>query len=373
MSSYLTFDPDNTKAEITLFGGLGVEVDGHSLAEAISYAGEEVGEITLLINSNGGSISHGLSVVAAIQHTSARVEGKVVGIAASMAAIIAMACDKTSVVDFGRIMIHDPSFSGSQRMNKKALRAIEATASQISQIICAKSGMSDQKARKAMKEETWYTAQEALQEGLVDEVVTTKKKEAFLEASVDEIYNQATQHTPDMSKIIQLAALAAMFDGITNEATPEEATAFLEGLKNDLAAKDTTIANLKSQLSGALKKDDADALKNKVKELETFKAEQLVNKAIEMGKIDASKKEDMVNTAKADLEGFENLLSGIPAKSQNITSQLKPGQGESRKDWTFDDWQKKDPKGLENLQKESPEEFERLVNEYLDPAYRIEA
>jgi len=365
ISSRLTFNADNTKAEITLFGTLGAEKDGHSVADAIAFAGEEVGEIEVRINSLGGSVAHGLSVVAAIQNTPATVTGKVVGVAASMAAVVALSCDRVQIVDFGRIMIHDPHTGKEKRMSKKMLNAIEATASQIAQIISNKSGMSEEGARKVMKKETWYNAQEALQDGLVDEVVTTKKKE-LLTASVEEILNMSTQNTNDMKNVIALATMAAMFEGLSNEATEEEAKSFLEGLKNDLSQKDTTIADLQAKVDKAPSQETLDSLQAQVDELVNYKAEKMVDEAVDLGKIEASHKSAMIETAKKDLQGFADLMKGIPAKSQKIKNQISVDGPEGRKEWTFDDWQKKDPQGLEKMKSEQPESFEKLFNAYVE-------
>ena len=77
-----------------LFGAIGSEINGNAFAEQIKYL-EEIGveELTIRINSPGGSVFEGMSIVSAIRASKMDITLINEGVAASMAGII-LACGK---------------------------------------------------------------------------------------------------------------------------------------------------------------------------------------------------------------------------------------------------------------------------------------
>ena len=105
------------------FGGSGVS------AKAFSQAMQEVGPGPLVveINSPGGNVWDGLTIYNMLRGRQAPVTTRVVGIAASIASIIALAGDTVEIADAALIMIHDPSgmVAGSSEDMRKMADALD--------------------------------------------------------------------------------------------------------------------------------------------------------------------------------------------------------------------------------------------------------
>jgi ATP-dependent Clp endopeptidase proteolytic subunit ClpP len=148
------------------FGGSGVS------AKAFSQAMQEVGPGPLVveINSPGGNVWDGLAIYNMLRGRQAPVTTRVVGIAASIASIIALAGDTVEIADAALIMIHDPSgmVAGSSEDMRKMADALDQHAEVLAGIYRKKTGRSIESIRAAMKSETWFTANEAIQYGLAN-------------------------------------------------------------------------------------------------------------------------------------------------------------------------------------------------------------
>lgn len=148
------------------FGGSGVS------AKAFSQAMQDVGPGPLVveINSPGGNVWDGLAIYNMLRGRQAPVTTRVVGIAASIASIIALAGDTVEIADAALFMIHDPSgmVAGSSEDMRKMADALDQHAEVLAGIYSKVTGRPTAQIRAAMKEETWFTAQEAIQFGLAD-------------------------------------------------------------------------------------------------------------------------------------------------------------------------------------------------------------
>ncbi len=147
--------------------------------------------------------------------------------------------------------------------------------------------------------------------------------------------------------------------GLPETATEEQA---LQALDSFLQAK-TQVATLQTQLK------DFDTLKaqlaEKDKELKNSKAEQLVELALTNQKITALEKDNFVKLAKADYDTTKALLDARPVY-QSISSQLAAlngGGANATTGKTWDDYHKNNPKELEKLKKDNPNEYKRLFDE----------
>ncbi len=91
-----------------------------------------------------------------------------------------MMADKVVMSSFAQLMIHDAwtYAQGNAQELADVVSQLAALDSTIAGIISARSGMELADVKKAMDAETWYTADEALELGLVDEKVATEKRVA---------------------------------------------------------------------------------------------------------------------------------------------------------------------------------------------------
>jgi len=151
------------------FGGNGLS--GKQFSDVLNEVGN--GPLLVEINSPGGNVWDGLSIYNQLRGRKAPVTTRVVGIAASIASIIALAGDRVEMADAALMMIHDPSgmASGTSEDMRKMADALDQHAEVLVGVYAKKTGRSPESIRAAMKAETWFTTAEALAFGLVDKPI----------------------------------------------------------------------------------------------------------------------------------------------------------------------------------------------------------
>ena len=179
-SDWLYFAPANAAgdpATVQIFDQIGEDWYGGSGLSAKQFSDvlNEIGNGPLLveINSPGGNVWDGLSIYNQLRGRKAPVTTRVVGIAASIASIIALAGDRVEMADAALMMIHDPSgmASGTSEDMRKMAEALDQHAEVLVGVYHKKTGRSAESIRAAMRAETWFTTAEALAFGLVDKPI----------------------------------------------------------------------------------------------------------------------------------------------------------------------------------------------------------
>ena len=179
-SDWLYYAPANAAGEpatVQIFDQIGEDWFGGSGLSAKQFSDvlAEVGNGPLLveINSPGGNVWDGLSIYNQLRGRKAPVTTRVVGIAASIASIIALAGDRVEMAEASLMMIHDPSgmASGTSEDMRKMADALDQHAEVLVGVYHKKTGRSAESIRAAMKAETWFTTAEALAFGLVDKPI----------------------------------------------------------------------------------------------------------------------------------------------------------------------------------------------------------
>lgn len=135
-----------------------------------------VAEIDLHINSPGGEIFDGIAICNALRSHPATVTTYVDGLAASIASVIAMAGDRIVMAPNSQLMIHDGSglCIGSAAEMRQMAELLDRQSNNIAEVYAARAGGTVEDWRALMEAETWYTAQEAVDAGLADEVASTR-------------------------------------------------------------------------------------------------------------------------------------------------------------------------------------------------------
>lgn len=134
-------------------------------------AAEKDERIDVYINSPGGFVTAGTEIYSALRGDP-RAHIHVVGAACSAASIIAMAGD-SDITPPGQLMLHCASVSGvsgNHNDMKRAEEALKSTDAAIAHAYMTKSGISMDQALKLMERETWITATEAVEMGLIDRI-----------------------------------------------------------------------------------------------------------------------------------------------------------------------------------------------------------
>ena len=137
-------------------------------------------DITIYINSPGGSVSAGLGIYDTMQLINCDVATVCTGMAASMGAVLLTAgqAGKRSALPHSRVMIHQP-LGGAQGQASDieiTAREILKTKCELYEILSAHSGASIEQIERDADRDYWLTALEAKNYGLIDEVLSRREK-----------------------------------------------------------------------------------------------------------------------------------------------------------------------------------------------------
>ena len=141
-----------------------------------------VGEkVKIEINSPGGSVIAGLAMANMIKNSKAHVIAHVVGIAASMASVVACACDEIQMEEAAFLMIHNPwsEAEGDAEDMRHAADVLESMEEAMRAFYRGKfPQMTDAELDQLMAEETWMTGADCKARGMVCELVPSDVRAA---------------------------------------------------------------------------------------------------------------------------------------------------------------------------------------------------
>jgi len=121
------------------------------------------------INSIGGSVIDGYSIVSAILNSKVPCNTYIDGLAASIAGVIAMSGKKCYMADFGTLMMHNPSGGNDSNV-------LDLVKSTLVTILSNRTKLDEATVNNMMDAETWLSAGQCLEMGIVDEIVSSNKK-----------------------------------------------------------------------------------------------------------------------------------------------------------------------------------------------------
>ena len=137
-------------------------------------------DISLYINTPGGQVTSGLAIYDTMQLVEPDVATICTGMAASMGSVLlcAGAKGKRSCLPHSRVLIHQP-LGGAQGQASDIMivaKEIEKTRKELYDLISEHSGQPYDKVFADADRDFWMTAQEALDYGMVDEILSKKAK-----------------------------------------------------------------------------------------------------------------------------------------------------------------------------------------------------
>lgn len=136
-------------------------------------------KILVAINSPGGDVFDGIAIYNALRLHSAHITTRVDGLAASIASVIAQAGDHRQVVTGGQVMIHKAwgIVLGNADEMRSYADVLERQDANLAGIYAERTGGDTARFAELMAAETWMTAGEALDEGLVDEIISPVRQD----------------------------------------------------------------------------------------------------------------------------------------------------------------------------------------------------
>lgn len=174
-------------AELTIYGTIGgggwwsEGVSASDVGEALREAGP--GPVNVRLNSGGGDVFDGVAIHSLLARHAGVVTVYVDGLAASAASFIMLAGDHIVSARNAMIMIHDGMTGtyGGPATHQRSMDLLNKVSDNIADMYAERAGEDPEFWRAAMsvngEDGTWYTGQEALTAGLVDELTTVPDEE----------------------------------------------------------------------------------------------------------------------------------------------------------------------------------------------------
>lgn len=137
-------------------------------------------DISLYINSPGGSVSAGLAIYDTMQYIKCDVSTICMGLAASMGSVLlcAGAPGKRIILPNAQVLIHQPMGGSGERTQQTDFEIVanemRKTRERLEGIIAHHSGQSVERVHTDAERDYWMSAEEALEYGLVDKVVASR-------------------------------------------------------------------------------------------------------------------------------------------------------------------------------------------------------
>lgn len=149
-------------------------------AKAVKDSLDNVKEdIVIRLNSGGGDVFEGIEIYNYLKSLPNHITIEVTALAASAASLVAMAGDKIIIRTGANMMVHEASTMafGNKSDIQKTLNALTAIDTSIVDIYHDRTGLDRDEIVNLITNETWLTADEAINKGFADEKSSRKSVE----------------------------------------------------------------------------------------------------------------------------------------------------------------------------------------------------
>lgn len=189
--------PENRSADINIYGEitswpwLNSDVSAFNIIQQID--GLDVDEINVYINSPGGEVAEAVAIYSALKRNKAKINTYCDGFACSAASIIFCAGDTRTMGKIAMLMIHNcmsyVGYANAEELRKAADDTDKINQSSI-EAYKAVSNLSEDKIKELMSNETWLTADEALEYGFATQIADETEDSSVVQ-SVQPIIHKA--------------------------------------------------------------------------------------------------------------------------------------------------------------------------------------
>ena len=178
---------EEKSAELILYGSIGSDeywddISDKAFKQDIENLGD-VENITLHINSPGGSVFSAVAIANTLKNHKAKITANIDGLAASAATIITSACDIVKMPKNALFMVHNPitfAYGNNQDM-QKTLEMLNKVKNSIIETYLNKAKTDKETLSELMDNETWMSAEEAKEYGFVDEILDESVEKEVIE------------------------------------------------------------------------------------------------------------------------------------------------------------------------------------------------
>lgn len=260
-------------------------------------------EVTIKLNSPGGSVYEGLEIYTLLKDYAGKVTVNVTGLAASIASVIMLGGDIVNISNGAQVMIHNPSTIaiGDKEDLERGINSLAVTERTIAGLYASKASKSQEEFQSLMKKETWFTAKEALEIGLVDNVT---------HLPVDDDLKLVDSYSETMVALADFKQFAK------------------------LNSEDIMSKSLIDKLKGALKEagditNQSDA--EKADEIEETETEEVETESTEAEMEEDTKTEETSEEASKTVEDVENVNEQLVTSLEKATQKIEELTSENEK------------------------------------------
>tara|TARA_Y200000002_G_scaffold383259_1_gene404523 strand:- start:3010 stop:4008 length:999 start_codon:yes stop_codon:yes gene_type:complete len=305
---------DNS-VEISIYDEIGdYGTSAKNFIEEVKAVG--TADITLRINSVGGSVFDGLAIYNTLRSHNGYVNIKIEGLAASISTVIAMAGDNIEMSENGFFMIHNPfgQSAGEAGDMRKTADLLDKIKEEIMEIYSKKTNLSFETLSDMMDKETWLSSQEAMDYGFIDTITEPMKVAASFDLSKFTNVNEK-----EVNEKLSLTN--------NKKKMTEELKTWFNGVKEEIlnAVKGEEVSTPSEEVSISI--SDNEVIVNKFNELEE-NANSLREEKEELAGL-VGEKESTIADLTNKVADMEAKLAKLEATETNVEVESDPAINES--------------------------------------------
>ena len=314
----------------------------------------KVTDAVIYINSEGGNVFEAQQIVNELKRLP-NVKCTVGALAASAATYIICHFETECYVT-SQFMIHKPMSNvfGNEDQIKADMKLLENLTNNYRQIYASKFNKTEEEIDEMWKNDYWFDAKEALSLGIVTSYIT------------DEIWY-------DEQTVARMVACGCPYKPeIKNPENNKKMNVIAQALG---VSEELNEAQIVEKINAL--KTDSNNWKQKFEALQKSEAENLVGTAVELGLVDATLKDAVVNDLMTDFDQKKQVLAArIDTKKEEISKENNNGvvasvvaaananQSKGQENETFDYLQKFNPSALAQIRENEPEKYRKLAADY---------
>lgn len=311
---------------VLLYGHIGSDgrVDSASVVSEIKNLESQYKNIDIRINSLGGEVYAGLAIFNALRESEANINIYVDGVAASMAAVIALCGKPLHMSRYSRLMLHSVSggVSGSSQFIRSYADQIDALTDMLAGIVSERMAMSvdNVKAKYFDGSDHWISAQEAIELKLADSLYdlsdgAVPDKDATAEAIYE--FTNRLKSQPQINDNMAILEELRKMSSFENVTTEEQAVATVASLANEAAKVPALEARLE-----VLEKEKADAT--------AAARNAYLDQAVADGRIQESMKAQYLALMAHDEAGVKAVIDSMPKGAGKISAFINQGGAQAQ-------------------------------------------
>lgn len=179
-------------------------------------------DVEVNIASNGGDVFAASEIYTMLRQANAKVTVNIQGLAASAASVIAMAGDTVKISPTAQIMIHQAAsnMGGNKDDLAHEIGVLDGIDKSIANAYEAKTGLPQTELLNMMSNETWISAQDAVDKGFADEVMFVDEKQPTFANSTSNFVPKSAVNK--LLNLINKSETTSKLDNKINDSQPTD-------------------------------------------------------------------------------------------------------------------------------------------------------